>query len=34
MVTAIKTRLRVAADGTLTGQVMGLPPGEREVELC
>lgn len=29
----IKTRIRVAADGPLTGKAGGLPPGEHDVEI-
>lgn len=29
----IKTRIRVSADGTLTGQARGLPPGEHDAEI-
>ena len=29
----IKTRIRIAPDGTLTGWVSGLPPGEHEAEI-
>jgi hypothetical protein len=32
--TTIKTRVRVAPDGTLTGRVSGLPPGEHEAEIA
>ena len=32
--TTIKTRIRVAPDGTLTGLVSGLPPGEHEAEIA
>lgn len=30
----IKTRIRVAPDGTITGQASGLSPGEHEVEIA
>jgi hypothetical protein len=30
----IKTRIRVAPDGTLTGRASGLPPGEHEAEIA
>ncbi len=29
----VKTRIRVARDGTLTGQAAGLPAGEHEAEI-
>jgi hypothetical protein len=32
--TTVKTRMRVAPDGTLTGRASGLPPGEHEGELA
>ena len=31
--TMVKTRIRVAPDGTLTGQAPGLPAGEHEAEI-
>ena len=31
--TTVKTRIRVAPDGTLTGQAPGLPAGEHEAEI-
>jgi hypothetical protein len=31
--TAIKTRIHIAPDGTLTGQASGLPPGEHDAEI-
>jgi hypothetical protein len=31
--TTVKTHIRVAADGTLTGQAGGLPPGEHDAEI-
>ncbi|MGH7096578.1 MAG: hypothetical protein ACREE4_02820 [Stellaceae bacterium] len=31
--TKIKTRIRVAPDGTLTGRAEGLPVGEHEAEI-
>ena len=31
--TMIKTRIRISADGTLTGQVHGLPAGEHDAEI-
>jgi hypothetical protein len=31
--TKIKTRIRVEADGTLTGDAAGLPAGEHEAEI-
>lgn len=31
--TKIKTRVRVEADGTLTGRAAGLPAGEHEAEI-
>jgi hypothetical protein len=31
--TKVKTRIRIAADGTLTGQAAGLPAGEHEAEI-
>ena len=31
--TTIKTRIRIALDGTLTGQAAGLPAGEHEAEI-
>jgi hypothetical protein len=31
--TAVKTRIRVAPDGTLTGRASSLPPGEHEAEI-
>jgi hypothetical protein len=30
----IKTRIRVAPDGTLTGRASGLTPGEHEAEIA
>jgi hypothetical protein len=33
MTRTIKTRIRVAADGTLTGYAAGLPTGEHEAEI-
>jgi hypothetical protein len=32
--TIIKTRIRIAPDGTLTGRASGLPPGEHEAEIA
>jgi hypothetical protein len=32
--TTVKTRIRVAPDGTLSGRVRGLPPGEHEAEIA
>jgi len=32
--TTVKTRIRVAPDGTLTGQASGLTPGEHEAEIA
>jgi hypothetical protein len=32
--TTVKTRIRVAPDGTLTGRASGLPPGEHEAEIA
>jgi hypothetical protein len=32
--TTVKTRIRVAADGTLTARASGLPPGEHEAEIA
>lgn len=32
--TTIKTRIRVAPDGTITGRASGLPPGEHEAEIA
>jgi hypothetical protein len=29
----VKTRIRIAPDGTLTGQAIGLPAGEHEAEI-
>jgi hypothetical protein len=31
--TMVKTRIRVAPDGTLSGRVAGLPAGEHEAEI-
>ena len=31
--TTVRTRIRIAADGTLTGQVAGLRAGEHEAEI-
>ena len=31
--TIVKTRIRVAADGTLTGKAHGLPAGEHDAEI-
>ncbi len=31
--TPIKTRIRVAADGTLSGRAVSLPPGEHDAEI-
>ena len=31
--TVVKTHLRVAPDGTLSGRAAGLPPGEHEAEI-
>ncbi len=31
--TVIKTHIRVAPDGTLTGRAVGLPAGEHEAEI-
>ena len=30
---AIKTRIHIAPDGTLTGRASGLPPGEHDAEI-
>jgi hypothetical protein len=30
----VKTRIRVAPDGTLAGRAGGLPPGEHEAEIA
>ena len=32
--TTVKARIRVAPDGTITGQATGLPPGEHEAEIA
>ena len=32
--TTVKTRIRVATDGTITGRASGLPPGEHEAEIA
>ncbi len=32
--TAIKTRIRVPPDGTLSGRAPGLPPGEHDAEIA
>lgn len=32
--TTVKTRIRVAPDGTITGRASGLPPGEHEAEIA
>ena len=32
--TMVRTRIRVAPDGTLTGRASGLPPGEHEAEIA
>jgi hypothetical protein len=34
IMTTVKTRIRVAPDGTLTGRASGLPPGEHEDEIA
>jgi hypothetical protein len=34
IMTTVKTRIRVAPDGTLTGRASGLPPGEHEAEIA
>ena len=31
--TVVRTRVRIASDGTLTGRASGLPPGEHEAEI-
>jgi len=31
--TTVKTRIRIAADGTLSGQANGLPTGEHDAEI-
>jgi len=31
--TMIKTRIRIARDGTLSGRTRGLPPGEHDAEI-
>jgi hypothetical protein len=32
--TTVKTHIRIASDGTFSGRVSGLPPGEHEVEIA
>jgi hypothetical protein len=32
--TTVKTCIRVAPDGTLTGRAIGFPPGEHEDEIA
>ena len=32
--TEIKTKILIAADGTLTGRLRGVPPGEHETEIA
>lgn len=32
--TTVKTRIRVAPDGTISGRASGLPPGEHEAEIA
>ena len=31
--TTVKTRISIAADGTVSGHIIGLPPGEHDVEV-
>jgi len=32
--TTVKTRIRIAPDGSLSGKASGLPPGEHEAEIA